>query len=357
MLNYSRRTWAEIDLDALEHNYKTACALAKGAAVMPVIKADAYGHGAPYIARCLERLGAAYFAVSNLDEAKQLRNEGCRAHILILGYTPPADFPQLFSLRLTQTVMTLDYASALSAAALTCGTQACVHIKADTGMGRLGLDARRSSSLDGAVDAIRQICAMPGLQCEGLYTHFAVSDIPEEPYTAAQLSLFQSLLDRLAQAGISIPLRHASNSGGILNYPGARLDMVRQGISLYGMYPDSRCRDIGLKPVMRLVTIVTQVHPLRMGESVSYGRTYRQACRRARGRLCRRLSAPSLQPCICNHMRPPLSSARPGLHGSDDSGRNRRFRCKSRGPGRAVRRRTGRADCGRPCGFNRNDSL
>ena len=108
MLNYSRRTWAEIDLDALEHNYKTACALAKGAAVMPVIKADAYGHGAPYIARCLERLGAAYFAVSNLDEAKQLRNEGCRAHILILGYTPPADFPQLFSLRLTQTVMTLD---------------------------------------------------------------------------------------------------------------------------------------------------------------------------------------------------------------------------------------------------------
>ncbi len=274
MLNYSRRTWAEIDLDALEHNYKTACALAKGAAVMPVIKADAYGHGAPYIARCLERLGAAYFAVSNLDEAKQLRNEGCRAHILILGYTPPAGFPQLFSLRLTQTVMTLDYASALSAAALTCGTQACVHIKADTGMGRLGLDARRSSSLDGAVDAIRQICAMPGLQCEGLYTHFAVSDIPEEPYTAAQLSLFQSLLDRLAQAGISIPLRHASNSGGILNYPGARLDMVRQGISLYGMYPDSRCRDIGLKPVMRLVTIVTQVHPLRMGESVSYGRTY-----------------------------------------------------------------------------------
>lgn len=274
MLNYSRRTWAEIDLDALEHNYKTACALAGGAAVMPVIKADAYGHGAPYAARCLEGLGAAYFAVSNLDEAKQLRNAGIRAHILILGYTPPDDFPQLFSLRLTQTVMSLDYASALSAAAAACGARACVHIKADTGMGRLGLDARRYASLDKTVSAIRQICAMPGLECEGIFTHFAVSDAPAQPYTEEQLALFLTLLERLEQAGITFPLRHASNSGGILNYPGARLDMVRQGISLYGMYPDSGCMDAGLKPVMRLVTVVTQVHPLRAGETVSYGRTY-----------------------------------------------------------------------------------
>lgn len=274
MLKYARRTWAEIDLDALDQNYRAACALAGGRRVMPVVKADAYGHGAVEVVKSLEQCGADYFAVSGLDEACQLRASGVKANILILGYTAPEDFPKLISLDITQTVMDAAYAAALSDAGVSAGCRVRVHIKADTGMARLGFDARQPAALDAAADEIVRVSRLPGLFCEGIFTHFATSDEPRmAEFAEKQLALFRGLLSRIEERGVQFSIPHTSNSGAIFSYPAARFEMVRLGISLYGMYPGTPETGV-LKPVMRLVTTVAQVHSLRVGEPVSYGCTY-----------------------------------------------------------------------------------
>ena len=171
-----RRTWAEIDLDALAHNYQQARRrVGPGVKYLGVVKADAYGHGAVQVARKLEQLGTDYLAVSSLDEARELREGGIGAPILILGHTPPSMVPQLIEYRITQTVSARAKAEEYSAAARVCGGTLKVHIKVDTGMSRLGFLVR-DGHFDGGVEAIAQSCQLPNLEAEGIFTHFAASD-------------------------------------------------------------------------------------------------------------------------------------------------------------------------------------
>ena len=230
-----RRTWAEIDLDALAHNYQQARRrIGPHVKYLGVVKADAYGHGAIQIARKLEQLGADYLAVSSLDEAKELRHGGIQAPILILGHTPPAMVPQLIEYRITQAVSALAKAREYSAAAAACGGTLKVHIKVDTGMSRLGFLVR-GGHFDTGVESIAAACALPGLEAEGIFTHFAVSDEDDddsEAYTREQFAVFTRVLDALAERGRTFVIRHCANSGALARYPEMYLDMVRPGIAL-----------------------------------------------------------------------------------------------------------------------------
>lgn len=271
----TKRTWAEIDLSHLEHNYRALRGmLPRGCRFLGVVKANAYGHGAVPVAKKLVELGAEYLAVACLDEAVELRGAGIRAPILILGPTPAAFARELLEYGLTQTVQSGEEAVALSAAAEQAGKRLTVHIKADTGMSRLGFlcDEER---LDASVEGIARACALPGLNPEGIFTHFANADGDEE-YSMRQLTRFLETLDRLAEKNVKFEIRHCAASAAVLNYPCAHLDMVRPGIALYGHYPDPSCVDLdgpGLLPVMTLKTRVAALRELPAGTCVSYGCT------------------------------------------------------------------------------------
>ncbi|WP_297241431.1 alanine racemase [uncultured Flavonifractor sp.] len=270
------RTWAEVNLANLEHNYRTLRAmLAPGCRFLGVVKANAYGHGAVQVAQRLERLGAEYLAVACLDEALELRQADVRLPILILGYTPVERGGELLEGELTQTVYDLESAKALSRLAEAAGKPLKIHIKADTGMSRLGWlcdEAHRAES----VDAICQVCALPGLEPEGIYTHFANAD-SDEDYTMLQFTRFLDLLEVLKERGLTFPIRHCAASAAVLRYPCTHLDMVRPGIALYGHYPDPSCEGLdgpGLRPVMTLKTRVASVKTVPGGTPVSYGCTH-----------------------------------------------------------------------------------
>ena len=273
-----RRTWAEIDLDALAHNYRCAREMT-GPKVkyLGVVKADAYGHGAIQVSRKLEALGADYLAVASLDEAEELRRAGIRTPILILGHTPPAMVPQLIEYHITQAVSAKAKAEEYSAAAVQCGGTLKVHIKVDTGMSRLGFLVRGDHFGTG-VEAIADSCALPGLEAEGIFTHFAVSDEDDpgsEAYTREQFNVFTRVLEALAARGRTFAIRHCANSGALARYPEMYLDMVRPGIALYGAGAD---RDkLGLRPVMTLKSSVSTIKIFDPETFISYGRTYRTA--------------------------------------------------------------------------------
>ena len=274
-----RRTWAEIDLDALAHNYQQARRkIGPNVKYLGVVKADAYGHGAIQVSRKLEQLGADYLAVSSLDEAKELRRAGIQAPILILGHTPPAMVSQLIQYRITQAVSALAKAEAYSAAAVESGGTLKVHIKVDTGMSRLGFLVREGH-FDTGVESIAAACALPGLEAEGIFTHFAVSDEDDrdsEAYTRAQFDVFTRVLDALAAGGRTFAIRHCANSGALARYPEMYLDMVRPGLVLYGWYPAEELKGLdgpGLEPVMAVKSRVAAVRSLPKGTPVSYGRT------------------------------------------------------------------------------------
>lgn len=269
-----KRTWAQIDLDALVKNYEIAKERSGGAAVMPIIKADAYGHGAIFVAEALEEVGANYFAVSCLDEALQLREVGINAGILILGYTDPAGFEILMEKDITQTLPSVDYAKQLSDCAKKANKTAKVHIKIDTGMARLGLDAREEERLCECAKDVKTIIELPNIYVEGIFTHFATADIPNDAFCTYQGDLFGKLISLLEAESSKIEIKHTSNSGGIINHPEIKYNMVRQGIMLYGGYPDESCPDIGLTPVMEFKTLVAHKSVVRKGQSVSYGRTF-----------------------------------------------------------------------------------
>ena len=270
------RTWTEIDLSNLEHNYRALRAmLPQGCRFLGVVKADAYGHGAVPVARRLETLGAEYLAVACLDEALELRQAGITTPILILGYTPVERADSLLDNGITQTVYDVDMARALSDAAAAAGKTLKIHVKADTGMSRLGWlcgDEDQSA----AVEAIAQVCALPGLEAEGIYTHFANAD-GDEDYTMLQFTRFLDLLEALKDKGITFAIRHCAASAAALKFPCTHLDMVRPGIALYGHYPDPSCEGLdgpGLRPVMTLKTRVASVKTVPAGTPVSYGCTH-----------------------------------------------------------------------------------
>ena len=270
-----RRTWAEIDLDALAHNYQQARRrIGPDVKYLGVVKADAYGHGAIQISRKLEQLGADYLAVSSLDEAKELRHGGIQAPILILGHTPPAMVPQLIEYRITQAVSALAKAREYSAAAAACGGTLKVHIKVDTGMSRLGFLVR-GGHFDTGVESIAAACALPGLEAEGIFTHFAVSDEDDddsEAYTREQFAVFTRVLDALAERGRTFVIRHCANSGALARYPEMYLDMVRPGIALYGVGADAKRLD--LRPVMSLKSSISTIKTFDTDTDISYGRTF-----------------------------------------------------------------------------------
>lgn len=271
MMNHYHRTWAEIDLDAAAYNMRQIRAITK-AKILAVVKADGYGHGCVNMAKTALENGAEYLGVACMDEARQLRHHGITAPILILGYTEPGDFAEVVRHDVTAAIYSYDNALALSRAALEQGKTAKIHLKIDTGMHRIGLMAERASSV---VDAVK-IANLPGLETEGIFSHFSCSDEPGNPYTEEQFKRFTAFCDELAVCGIRPKLRHICNSAATVLHPEMHLDMVRPGIVLYGAYPSDEVRreDFSLRPVMQVKARVTRVETVPQGSLVSYGGTY-----------------------------------------------------------------------------------
>ena len=271
-----KRTWAEVDLDALAHNYERIRRhVGEKTKLLGVIKADAYGHGAVPVAKELEALGASYLAVSNIDECEEVRRGGVTLPVLMLGFTPADQAERILELDMTQAVQSLDIAKAFSAAAVKCGKKMKVHIKLDTGMGRLGFLCDEEH-FDESLQDILAALELPGLDVEGVFTHFCVADEEGEEnvaFTRTQHERFLRMIDAAeARSGFHFRLRHCCNAGGIVCYPEWAGDMVRCGIILYGS--GSLAEKMGMEPVMSLKTRVATVRDLAPGTSVSYGRTY-----------------------------------------------------------------------------------
>ena len=271
-----KRTWAEVDLDALAHNYERIRRhVGEKTKLLGVIKADAYGHGAVPVAKELEALGASYLAVSNIDECEEVRRGGVTLPVLMLGFTPADQAERILELDMTQAVQSLDIAKAFSDAAVKCGKKMKVHIKLDTGMGRLGFLCDEEH-FDESLQDILAVLRLPGLDVEGVFTHFCVADEEGEEnvaFTRTQHERFLRMIDAAeARSGFHFRLRHCCNAGGIVCYPEWAGDMVRCGIILYGS--GSLAEKMGMEPVMSLKTRVATVRDLAPGTSVSYGRTY-----------------------------------------------------------------------------------
>ena len=278
MYELLKRTWAQIDLDALGDNIRAIkSALKPGVRLCATVKADGYGHGYAYTAAEMADNDVDWFAVSNLSEALQLRQAGISAPILILGYTPPDLAATLAFNDISQAVYSTSYAKALSDHAVFSGIKVNAHIKLDTGMSRLGFLYHDSVEDYPRIAEIEAVCRMPGLYPEGIFTHFSSADCADgEVFTRLQYDLFLSAIGRLEARGVTFPLRHCSNSAAILQYPEMQLDMVRAGIILYGMYPSGAvARTLPLTPVMELKTVISMIKTVPPDTAVSYSRTFR----------------------------------------------------------------------------------
>ena len=273
-MKFEKHCWAEIDLDALRHNF-AYIRQAVGGPVCAVVKADAYGHGDVATAKAIQQAGAAGFAVSSLGEGHHLRRHGITIPILILGYADPAHAATLAEDDIATACFSTEYAQALSAAAMQAGVRVKIHIKIDTGMGRIGFAVR--SGFEETIREVEALYALPGLAICGIFQHFAVadSDAPDDlAYTEEQYDLFTRVVDRLQADGYATGTVHCANSAAQLRHPEWRRDMTRAGIILYGLDPSPEVHFDGLRPTMTLKSVVTFVKDLLPGESVSYGRTY-----------------------------------------------------------------------------------
>lgn len=266
------RTWAEIDLDALAHNMREIKkATNPNVKIMAVIKANGYGHGALMCYKVLSENGADCFAVATLPEAIELRNGGVHEPILVLGYVPAQATTQL--LETDALVAVTDYASAkaFSEAAALANKTLKIHIKLDTGMGRLGFCATDAGK---TIEEIEKIAALPHLKIDGIFSHFSCSDTDAE-YTNLQYDRFMQVCDGLQARGVNIGLRHICNSAGIVLEKDKQLDMVRPGIILYGLHPDASTHGkIDLKPAMRWYARITHIKTVKAGTPISYGNTF-----------------------------------------------------------------------------------
>jgi alanine racemase len=260
-------TWAEIDLEAIKHNLNQIKAIVEpeGSKVLAVIKDNAYGHGALEVAQVAQ---VGMFGVATVEEAIKLRQGNVKTPILIFCCVLPEQAETVVQYDIAQTICDLDVCKSLSDAAKRFGKVAKVHIKVDTGMGRIGI------AYDKAVEFIKQVLQIPHIAVEGIYTHFASADTDRE-FTELQIDRFRSVISYLNEIGIHIPIRHAANSAGVLNFPSAYFDMVRPGLAIYGLYPcDNPVKQVELKPALSLKTRVVYLKELPAGHSVSYGRTY-----------------------------------------------------------------------------------
>ena len=272
-----RRTWTEVSLDNARDNYKMIKNKIGDTKLCCVVKADGYGHGAVSLATLYESLGADYFAVSNIDEAKELRDNGIKRPILILGYTPVENARELFELGITQSVYSLDYAKALSAKCEKHNLTIKIHIKLDTGMSRIGFMCQEFPRDNNSIKEIKEACSLKGLNPEGIFTHFCVSDSADEgkAFTEKQFDNFTYTVNSLKENKVNFEIVHCSNSGATLDYPQTYCNMVRAGIILYGLQPSPVCGSgAGLKPVMSMKTVIAHIKTIEKGASVSYGRTF-----------------------------------------------------------------------------------
>lgn len=271
----NKRTWAEVDLDAIAHNMKEIRRITDPhAKVMAVVKADAYGHGFLEITKTLLENGADCLAVALLEEAKQIRRRHIEVPILILGGTDPDAVDDLIDFDIMATVFSYDFAKTLSYAAEKKHKTAKIHIKIDTGMSRVGLVAGEENS--GIIREIERIASLPNLEIDGIFSHFATSDENDSSYTQLQFERFMDVISLLEERGIHIPTKHICNSAAIMMYPQMHLDMVRPGVILYGLYPSDEVdvTRLNLKPAMTLKARISMVKEIEKGRGVSYGKEY-----------------------------------------------------------------------------------
>jgi alanine racemase len=278
-------TWAEIDLNAYAHNIRELRRITRPEArLMAVVKANGYGHGATAVARTAMHNGAECLGVARLHEAVDLRKAGLEAPILIFGYTPPDSAQTLMDYELTQSVYALQTARALSGQAARRGKKIKIHLKVDSGMGRLGLllDEPSGATAHGTSAAqtlqdVEAISRLAGLEVEGIFTHFATADSADKLYAGRQLERFVDFIGRLDRAGLMPPLRHAANSGALIDMPNSHLDMVRPGIATYGLYPSAEVNksNVTLKPAMTLKSRIIHIKKVPADFPISYGITYR----------------------------------------------------------------------------------
>lgn len=267
---FERSVWAEIDLGAIAHNVGQIRKItARNTQICAVVKADGYGHGAVAVARTVLQAGADRLAVAIMNEALELRRAGFRVPILVLGYTPSCQAAIVVEHDITQTIFTMDFAQALSEAAVAAGKIVNVHIKIDTGMGRIGIRPEEAG------DFAMAVANLPGLNIEGAYSHLATSDSNDKSFTYEQYERFREGLQYIEAKGIAIPIRHIANSAAILDLPHMHLDMVRPGIILYGLWPSEEVdKSIELRPAMKFKAQVGYAKQMPAHASISYGRTH-----------------------------------------------------------------------------------
>ena len=273
MITNTRPTYVEVNLDNLAHNYSEIRRIVrKETQVMPVIKANGYGHGAVELAKLYSSLGVNRFAVSLLNEAIELRRAGIDKPILVLNFTPDFQMSDVAANDLTQAIYRYEDAVALSEAAAAMDKKLKIHIKLDTGMSRIGF-----LPSDDSIENVMKISQLPNLEIEGIFTHFAKSDEADKSFTRLQFDRFMRMVESIQEKGLTIPLKHVSNSAAIIDLPEYNLDIVRPGIILYGYYPsdDVKKERIDLRPAMTLRTIVSNIKTLPADTGISYNHVYR----------------------------------------------------------------------------------
>ncbi len=263
------RVTAKVDVQQIKNNYNYIKSKIGNSKIMAVVKADAYGHGAKPISKELYSLGCRDFAVACLSEAQELREAGIDSNILILGPTDSRLVPEVIEGEFIQACDSLDYAASLAQKG-----RVHIHVKVDTGMSRLGIYCHNEADLEKAADEIEAISKLSNIVIDGIFTHFADSDGASPEFTNKQFSMFTSLIKLLEERNVDLGTKHCCNSAATLNYPQMHLDMVRAGIILYGLMPSENCRDENIKLAMRLSARVCAIHPLKKGDSVSYGCTF-----------------------------------------------------------------------------------
>ncbi len=264
-----RPTRVIVDLTALAHNYQEIARRTGESKILAVVKADAYGHGAVEVSRQLLGLGADMLGVALVEEGYDLRKRGITAPILVMGALFPEQAEAVVAADLTPVVFTSVVAHALSAAAKRHGKTVPVHVKIDTGMGRIGIPPEDAPTL------IAELNALGNLRVEGLMTHFADADLCDKRFADLQLGRFETLMKTLTAEGIHIPLRHAANSAAVLDYGQALLTMVRPGLILYGYNPlEKHAAGMDLRPVLSLMTRIAFLKTVPSGTSISYGRMF-----------------------------------------------------------------------------------
>ncbi len=279
----SQCIWAEVDLGAIAHNMKEIRRVTHpGARLMAIVKANAYGHGAVPVSKTVVENGAEMLGVARIAEAVELRQAGIHVPIVVLGYVPFNCLKDLWEFDISTTVYSASMARAMSRAASRAGKNIRMHLKVDTGMGRLGLllpflampDASRK--LDAATAEAVSIIRLPGLELEGVFTHFAAADMADKTFSRRQFDSFMAFLNMLEIQGVEIPLRHAANTAAIIELPETHLDLVRPGIGIYGYYPSDEVRRgvLSLRPAMTLKTRIIYLKQVPAGFKVSYGMTY-----------------------------------------------------------------------------------